>query len=61
MARRRSMAGESLLGMNEVWALGLSTSSLKYASGTQRTSYIAIRSVLSEQRTLGYLSAALYD
>lgn len=43
-----------------VWALGLSTSSLKYASGTQRISYVAIRSVLREQRTLEFVYAAPY-
>lgn len=60
MASRRSMAGESMPGLKVVWALGLSTSSSKYASGTQRTSYVAIRYVLSEQRTLEFISAAPY-
>jgi len=48
-------------GLKGVWALGLSTSSLKYASGTQRTSYVGIRSVLIEQRTLEFVSAAPYN
>lgn len=60
MASRQSMAGESLPELKVVWASVLSSSSLKYASGTQRRSYVAMRSVLSEQRTLEFVSAAPY-